>query len=60
VDAWHDRCDQEEHRELISFHKPLRQLNITNTSWLQAFAETLREANESSHASDLCNLQSAI
>src|SRR3954471_12818226 len=41
VDAWQDRCDQEEYRQLNLFHKSLRQLNIANTSWLQASLKTI-------------------
>jgi hypothetical protein len=55
VDAWQDRRDQEKHRQLNLFHKPFRQLNITNTFWLQAFAERLRAATES-HMRRGCNL----
>ena len=41
------------------FHKRLRQLNITNNSWLQAFAETLQAANESPRTGG-CNPQTEI
>ena len=41
------------------FHKRLRQLNITNNPWLQAFAETLHAANESPRTGG-CNPQSEI
>ena len=41
------------------FHKRLRQLNITNNSWLQAFAQTLHAANESPRTGG-CNSQAEI